>query len=82
MHAGEASNSSDQRAHGDKFLAAIVKTIPPSEKWNKKCPPARRRTAPPAGKRWQIPCRHRQNDPAVGETTLKMHAGKAKNDSG
>ncbi|MFQ9799766.1 MAG: hypothetical protein ACLR23_13440 [Clostridia bacterium] len=35
MHAGEASNSSDQRAHGDKFLAAIVKTIPPSEKWNK-----------------------------------------------
>ena len=32
MHAGEASNGSDQRAHGDKFFPAIVKTIPPAEK--------------------------------------------------
>ena len=40
MHAGEASNGSDQRAHGDKFLPATVKTIAPAEKQNKKCTPA------------------------------------------
>ena len=32
MHAGEASKGSGQRAKGDKFLHAIVKTIAPAEK--------------------------------------------------
>ena len=32
MHAGEASNSSGQRAHGNKFLSATAKTIMPAEK--------------------------------------------------
>jgi len=32
MHAGEAKNGSGQRAKGDKFLPATVKTIAPAEK--------------------------------------------------
>ncbi|MBC8543962.1 hypothetical protein [Bianquea renquensis] len=31
MHAGEAKNGSGQRAKGDKFLPATVKTIAPAE---------------------------------------------------
>ena len=42
MHAGEARKGSGQRAYGDKFLAAIVKTIPPAVKRHSKCTPARR----------------------------------------
>ena len=32
MHAGEAKNGNGQRAHGNKFLAATVKTIAPAVK--------------------------------------------------
>ena len=42
MHAGEARNSRDQRAHAAKFLAATVKTTMPAEKQDEKCTPARR----------------------------------------
>ncbi|MBC8544380.1 hypothetical protein [Bianquea renquensis] len=36
----------------------------------------------PAGIRRHIPHRHRRNDLAGGDTERKMHAGKAKNDTG
>ena len=39
MHAGEARNSRDQRAHGGKFLAGIVETAKLAEKQHKKCTP-------------------------------------------
>ena len=34
MHAGEAKNSSNQRAYGDKFLHSTFKTIAPAVKQN------------------------------------------------
>ena len=40
MHAGEAKNGSDQRAHEDKFLAASGETTMPAEIQNEKCTPA------------------------------------------
>ena len=42
MHAGEARNGCGQRAHGDKFPAATVKTTMLAEKRHEKCTPARR----------------------------------------
>ena len=39
MHAGEARNSSDQRAKGGKFTAGTVEVTEPAEKQNKKCTP-------------------------------------------
>ncbi|MBC8543964.1 MAG: hypothetical protein ACLR23_18605 [Clostridia bacterium] len=45
MHAGEARNSSGQRAKGGKFVHATVETTMSAEKQNKKCTPARRETA-------------------------------------
>ncbi|MFQ9802078.1 MAG: hypothetical protein ACLR23_27820 [Clostridia bacterium] len=41
MHAGEANNGSDRRAHGAKFPAASAKTIIPAGIQNEKCTPAR-----------------------------------------
>ncbi|MFQ9801885.1 MAG: hypothetical protein ACLR23_26660 [Clostridia bacterium] len=41
MHAGEASNSKGQRAHGDIFPAGTVETTMTPGKQNKKCTPAR-----------------------------------------
>ena len=49
MHAGEACNSSGQRAHGDKFLYSIVKTITTAVKRHSKCTPARRATTATSG---------------------------------
>ena len=49
MHAGEARNSRDQRAHAAKFPAITVKTIIPAGKWNEKCTPAWRATAAVSG---------------------------------
>ena len=41
MHAGEANNGSDQRAHGAKFSAANGETTMPAGILNEKCTPAR-----------------------------------------
>ena len=80
MHAGEAKKASGQKE---------ANSSPPSSKRScrrrNRMKNARRRGEQrqrPAGKRRQIPRRHRQNDHAGGETRLKMHAGKAKNGSG
>ncbi|MBC8545120.1 hypothetical protein [Bianquea renquensis] len=45
MHAGKAKNGSGQRAKGGKIPAGSVEAPGPAEKQNKKCTPARRRTA-------------------------------------
>ncbi|MBC8543550.1 hypothetical protein [Bianquea renquensis] len=49
MHAGEANNGSDQRAHGTKFSAASAKTTMPAGIQNEKCTPVRRTTAVASG---------------------------------
>ena len=49
MHAGEANNGSDRRAHGAKFSAASAKTIMPAGIRDKKCTPVRRTTAATSG---------------------------------
>ncbi|MFQ9802073.1 MAG: hypothetical protein ACLR23_27795 [Clostridia bacterium] len=49
MHAGEASNGSDQRAYGAKFSAASAKTTMPAGIQNEKCTPVRRTTAVASG---------------------------------
>ncbi|MFQ9802075.1 MAG: hypothetical protein ACLR23_27805 [Clostridia bacterium] len=49
MHAGEANNDSDQRAHGAKFSAASAKTTIPAGILNEKCTPAWRTTATTSG---------------------------------
>ncbi|MFQ9798609.1 MAG: hypothetical protein ACLR23_06330 [Clostridia bacterium] len=82
MHAGKAKNGSGQRAKGGKIPAGSVEAPGPAEKQNKKCTPARRRTAaasvhtetnsstPPS----KQPCRRRNR--------IKMHAGEASKGSG
>ncbi|MBC8544227.1 MAG: hypothetical protein ACLR23_26680 [Clostridia bacterium] len=49
MHAGEASNGKGQRAHGGIFYASSGETITPAGIRDKKCTPARRRTAATSG---------------------------------
>ncbi|MBC8545117.1 hypothetical protein [Bianquea renquensis] len=51
MHAGEASNGSGQRAHGDKFHATTVETTMPAEKRDEKCTPAKEERQRPACKK-------------------------------
>ena len=62
MHAGEARNSRDQRAHAGKFLAGIVETAKLAEKQHEKCTPVmgkkveagvhKETKSPPAEARW------------------------------
>ncbi|MFQ9802076.1 MAG: hypothetical protein ACLR23_27810 [Clostridia bacterium] len=49
MHAGMASNGSDQRAHGAKFSAASGETTMPAGILNEKCTPVRRATTAAGG---------------------------------
>ena len=75
MHAGEARNSRDQRAHGGKFLAGIVETAKLAEKQHKKCTPEsggkveasvqKETKPPPAEGRWA----------KRSDSREKMHAG-------
>ena len=49
MHAGEAKNGSDQRAHGDIFYVPNGETIMPAGIRDEICTPVRRRTARASG---------------------------------
>ena len=49
LHAGEVSNGSGRRAHGDIFPAGTVETTMTAGNRDKKCTPARRATARASG---------------------------------
>ena len=67
MHAGEANNGSDRRAHGAKFPAASAKTIIPAGIQNEKCTPVRRATTATSG--------HTETNFPAGTVETTMPAG-------
>ena len=67
MHAGEASNDSDQRAYGAKFSAASGETTMPAGIQNEKCTPAWRTTTATSG--------HTETNFPAGTVETTMPAG-------
>ncbi|MFR5071073.1 MAG: hypothetical protein ACLTDS_02400 [Bianqueaceae bacterium] len=67
MHAGEVSNGSGRRAHGDIFPAGTVETTMTAGNRDKKCTPVRRATAATSG--------HTETNFPAGTVETTMPAG-------
>ena len=81
LHAGEVSNGSGRRAHGDIFPAGTVETTMTAGNRDKKCTPVRRATAATSGHTETYSTSPTARRARRRGFAMKMHAGKMKNGS-